>query len=97
MLESITLLDEFLGVLRKHGVAEYKESTVHVRFYAEPTVAEAQRVIGREIERVVLATPSGAVTNEAPIAPGFSPPTAPELGAVEATRYDLNDVLHGAK
>lgn len=94
-------LDELLAVLRKHSVAEFKQRDMHVRFYAEPTLEEAQKVIGRELERALRTPPNNPTPDEIgkhleSIRGEEAKPIA-EPGAVEVTRFPIEDVLHGAK
>lgn len=94
---------ELLPVLRRNGVAEYNNDIhgVRIKFYERPALEMAQQVIGEEMQRLLTPPP---ITHRvadtelgvpAPIAPPFSVP--PQPGAVEPFKYDLEDVLHGAK
>lgn len=74
------IVDELLGILRKHDVSEYRSASFMVKLAPMPPMHWALATAPTEAE-VPMRT-------ELPL---------PAVGAVEPMRYDLDDVLHGAK
>lgn len=101
---------ELLPVLRRNGVSEYNNDVhgVRIKFADRPalemSLKEAERVLTDELERALKAPvyAKTRITEEAITAskePGAfvrTEPPAP-VGSVEPLKYDIQDVLFGAK
>jgi hypothetical protein len=89
-------MEELLPVLRRNGVSEYNNDMhgVRIKFAERPALEMAQQILGEELARK-LKVPTTELPKLDYASLRTEPP--PHVGSVEPIKYDLDDVLHGAK
>jgi hypothetical protein len=92
-------LDAMLVVLRQHGVAEFTKDQFGIRVKFEPkgrALVELQDVIGEQLKKYALDD-ANLLDPDAPPVPKATTPREAADGVMAPQRYDLDDVLPGAK